>query len=342
VIGYYGYGNLGDEAVLWAIRAHLRERIPHVSFCVLSGDPERTSRMHGVDAVRRGDARAVLRACREASWICSGGGSLFQDVTSWRSPVYYAWLHEIARLGCPRILVYAQGVGPLRRPLSRWAARRAFGGAAHITVRDAASAAEVRALGLRRSVEVVCDPALGLDPPPVLALGAPTVGVSVRPWPGEWLGALADALAELSAARGVRVRIVSFHAGRDLEVSRRLADRLRDVEVVAPETPEAALNAMSGLDLFVGMRLHALVLAAVAGVPVVGLAYDPKVEALAAWLRGMRVYPLPGDGGGSSALDLLGDWDARAARAAHLREDLALLRRLARRPAEIGAAWGAR
>jgi len=339
VIGYYGFGNLGDEAVLCAIRAHLRERIPNISLCVLSADPEQTRAMHGVDAVYRGDFRDVARACRDAHWICSGGGSLFQDATSWRSPLYYGWLHELAFRSRPRMLVYAQGVGPLRRPASRWVARRVFRSASHITVRDPVSMAVVRALGVRSPIEVVCDPALGLDALQDGAYGSvATVGVSVRTWPGEWFRPFADVIKRLAADRGTRIRIVSFHAAQDWDPSRRLADHLGEAEVVAPRTPQEALSAMTGLGLFVGMRLHALVLAAVAGVPVVGLAYDPKVRAIETWLSGARVRDLPLDG---RMIDFASDWDDRVARAASVRAEMPALRQLARRPAEIAAAWGA-
>jgi len=44
-------------------------------------------------------------------------------------------------------------------------------------------------------------------------------------------------------------------------------------------TLEELVGIISCLDLLLGMRLHALILAAVLKVPFLGLSYDPKVEA---------------------------------------------------------------
>ena len=41
--------------------------------------------------------------------------------------------------------------------------------------------------------------------------------------------------------------------------------------------PEEIIGIISRLDLLIGMRLHSLVFAAVAAVPMVGLEYDPKI-----------------------------------------------------------------
>ena len=48
-----------------------------------------------------------------------GGGSLLQDSTSWLSLLYYAALILTARLQRKPVILWAQGLGPLRRRRSR-------------------------------------------------------------------------------------------------------------------------------------------------------------------------------------------------------------------------------
>jgi polysaccharide pyruvyl transferase WcaK-like protein len=67
---------------------------------------------------------------------------------------------------------------------------------------------------------------------------------------------------------------------------RRLAEAIREaagegVEIAPePENLDDVLAAIGGCDALVGMRLHALLLAANRGIPVVAWSYDPKVDAL--------------------------------------------------------------
>jgi len=331
IFGYYGFGNLGDEAVLTAMLQHLHQALPSAESWVLSADPGWTERVHGVRAVRRTDLRAVRRLFRTADLVCSGGGSLFQDATSWRSPLFYGLLHELARRR--PLVVYAQGVGPLRRRASRVVTKRAMEHAARITVRDPDSAALLRQLGVRKPVEVVCDPALALRP-----RGSPgprkILAVSVRPWPGVGWETVHGALREAVRRTEAGVRVVCLHRATDLQVSSELAEAL-GAELLAPSTPQEALRGVAGARVLVGMRLHALVLAAAAGVPFVGLAYDPKVSSFAAGLGlpWVSVDRVQGPELVSTVVSLWGDREA----AKLLQGKVTALQPQARRPAEIAA-----
>ncbi|MGB9553674.1 MAG: polysaccharide pyruvyl transferase family protein, partial [bacterium] len=139
--------------------------------------------------VSRKSFPGVLEAVRGSDALVVGGGSLLQDVTSFRSLAYYVSILRWALFWGKPILFYGCGLGPLRRFLSRFMVsqvlRRSF-----LILRDEES--QDLALRLRASPSQVF---LGADP--VFALGdlegrrqsgSRKVAVFLRPvdgWPEE-------------------------------------------------------------------------------------------------------------------------------------------------------------
>ncbi|SHJ28134.1 polysaccharide pyruvyl transferase CsaB [Desulfofundulus thermosubterraneus] len=333
ISGYYGFDNLGDEAVLYSLLEALREAYPTVRPVVLSHAPERTSVLYGVEAVNRWRVGEVYRALTRADLLLSGGGSLLQDVTGLKSLVYYLGVVWLARrLGKP-VVFYAQGIGPVKSKTGRLLMRLVANDVQLITVRDENSARDLAEMGVTRPpVEVTADPVLGLDParadrekgmeilermgilePPVSSdqgdklpdqgdnsrpldkggtvpgeggavygTPAPVVGVSVREWPGFGEKQQRD-LARVCddfCRRGYRVLFIPLQYPEDLTVSRQVAAMMRERAAVLDRglTVGEAVSLVACLELLIGMRLHALILAAVMGAPLVGISYDPKID----------------------------------------------------------------
>ncbi|MBI3997598.1 MAG: polysaccharide pyruvyl transferase CsaB [Armatimonadetes bacterium] len=327
VSGYYGLGNLGDEAVLAGLLSELRARLPDARIVVLSADPAGTRALHQVEAWPR-DPAGVWRTLRGAQLLISGGGSLVQDVTSARSALYYlgAMLAAGAR-GVP-LAVVGQGIGPVRRRWVLGLARRAFGRAAAISVRDGDSARTLVALGIRQPVHRGADLAFLMPPPPPdrvrallvrwgLEAYGTRIGLAPRPWPGLLnIGAFAEAVRQFADRRRAAVAVFPFDLVRDRAVASALAEATRG-RLVEAESPQDLLGLIGAMDMMIGVRLHALVFAAAQGVPAVGLAYDPKVSAfmVETGLPGL----LPVEATGTALQDALAaTWDARDALRARL------------------------
>ena len=134
--GYYGFDNIGDEAVFAAIVQQLKQHLPGVPFVVLSNDPAATKRNHGVIAVNRWDWRAVRQAMKECGLFISGGGSLLQDVTSLKGLIFYIAQILLARFYHKPVMIYAQGLGPLHGTISRFMVRWTLNRCQAITWRD--------------------------------------------------------------------------------------------------------------------------------------------------------------------------------------------------------------
>jgi len=350
ISGYYGFGNAGDEAVLLGITRSLRDRASDLDIVVLSAAPRRTEMEHDVRAVSRTNLGAILREMRGAHLVISGGGSLLQDVTSLRSLGYYTGIIYLAgRLGVP-VMIYGQGIGPVRTGPGRWLVSAVVNGVDLITVRDSRSIRELKRLGVTRPpVKLSADPALALEPAAesdrarsllhregVPLDGRPLVGLCPREWGGhelaEGLARLADQVTE---RLGARVVLVPLHLPEDLSLAAGIARRSeRGVHVLRRPLPVRDLLGVFGqFSLVVGVRLHALIFAAVNRVPMVGISYDPKVEG---FLADLGEEPVRVEGLAAAELTRKVEevWGRREGFRTKLAERLPQLRRLAAKSAE--------
>lgn len=298
--GYYGFGNLGDEALLEVIVSRLRTRHPYAEIDVLSAKPEVTAHELRVDATPRWDTKAVRSAIERADVVLSGGGGLLQNATSLRSLIYYTGIIRAAVRAGRTTMIFAQSIGPLDF-WGRTVVRETCKGIAGATVRDDKSKALLSSLLPDVRVERTADPAFLFEAPEeAVDLSAEGLGpqsdpfaiVSVRKANGmkERIESVARAVDRLSEQHGLRVAFLPLGGASDAEVSTMVIRKCRTAAVLLPEASLArAANIIRGARVLVGMRLHSLILAARQGVPFLAIPYDPKVSAFCSDLA----YPLP-------------------------------------------------
>ena len=316
LVGYYGFQNTGDEAILSSILSDLRQACSGACFTVISHDPPATAARHGIRAIPWFEPHAMAEATDNADLVIIGGGGLFHDASgfapdalftkqSWGLGMYSA-AALYGSLAGKKVMLYGVGIGPFRSSLAAEYTKAACLAADVVTVRDGLSRDLLESAGVPRSkVILTADCAFasrpcakGTDLPPGLlpkrAVSGPTVAVVVREWsvdvePARWEERLARALDGFVQSEGGRLVFVPFQTleserENDLAVARRIASQLNpqsDVAVVEERMgPEEVKALIASCDLVVGMRLHSVVFAAQAGVPIVALSYDPKVSAL--------------------------------------------------------------
>ncbi len=280
-------GNGGDEALL----ATLLQMLPSsVTPVVLSGNPAETSQRYGVSAVPRKQLRPVIQALREAEIFIWGGGSLLQDATSRQNPMYYGGLMVLAQWLGLKTIAWGQGIGPLTHPLSRALGRYALGHCNAVSVRDSGSTAWLarwQVPGMQAP-----DPVWALESASVDGLWdlpAPRVAVALRPHP--WLtearlDQLTQALVSFQKATDVCVLLVPFQPSKDLPIAEYIQPRLPGPShIYTLANPHQLKGLFRGVEMVIGMRLHALIMAAAEGCRGFALSYDPKVSQLMADLN---------------------------------------------------------
>lgn len=298
VSGYYGYDNLGDEAILEELTNELKKLVKPENIIVLSADPEKTAKLFGVGAMERTDLLGIADLCKVSRLFVSGGGGLFQNTRSIGSIVFYGFQIAMARAFGAPVLIYAQGIGPIRGQLAEWITKKAFSAATAILVRDSASKALLTQWGL--NAEQTADPVWCLAQKKLPAAmtqqleavkSSKLVALSLRTshnFSDTHLTTLVDAMLD-ALPESAHVLLLPLQMNQDKDLLVRFASQWkakgRDatlMDTTSMQYPSEWITLFGKCKLVVGMRLHALIMALKAGVPVVGIAYDPKVSQLLA------------------------------------------------------------
>ena len=277
ISGYIGFDNFGDEAIASVLVSNLKKNGAE-KITVLSSNPEKTARLYDVDSEY---FLKFFKPILEADVLISGGGSLLQDITSLKSLIYYLTVIVIALVFNKKVVIFAQGFTPFRTKLGKFFTNFVLKYCDKIYVRDIKSQELLKTMKIHS--ELVSDPVFGIEN---FSNEHKGIGVQLRSFPSlteDFLNNLADSIAE--KFKDEEIKLLSLQDSLDFSVlesfSKKLEQRGVKSKIYKNESILATINLISGLEYLIGMRFHANLIAAKAGVKVLGINYDVKVENLA-------------------------------------------------------------
>jgi len=294
ILGYYGYGNCGDDALLEAILCDISAIRPYFSPTILSAKPAKTAQDYGVRAINRFNIFAVNRLFKKTKLFIAGGGSLVQDVTSTKSLFYYLYIISLAKKRNLPVMLYGNGIGPINKPFNRRLAAKVLNGVDVITLRDFKSAELLKSMGVTApQIKITADPALGLECGSEeegrrilshygLRDGEKFFCMSVRKWRD--MGDTAQSFADICDMAYEKFSLVPvilpMQYSKDIQLSLEVAQKAKCRCIVINESlsAERILSVMGLSEAAVAVRLHILIFGTLLGKPVLGVDYDPKVS----------------------------------------------------------------
>ncbi|MBE6953693.1 MAG: polysaccharide pyruvyl transferase CsaB [Ruminococcaceae bacterium] len=292
ISGSYGLSNLGDEAMLTAILAQIETIDPRRTVTVLSRNPAETRTTHGIRTLPTFALGRLWCRLRRTKLFLSGGGTLLTDLTSTGSLLYYLTTIRLAHLAGAKVLLYSCGIGPFSSAANKKRTARTLNRCADaIVVRDGRSADELAAIGVTVPPIIQgSDVAFSLTPemlgsaelPQELAALGRYVVFALRPWNADAQTAevIAETAQRLWLEHGLASVFLGMERPKDLPLARTIAAKLTTPHLVLENiTSFAAVYAVTThAAAVVSMRLHAMIAAGLAGVPVVGISYDIKIS----------------------------------------------------------------
>jgi polysaccharide pyruvyl transferase CsaB len=352
VLGSYGGRNLGDEAILTCVLKSLREIRPTADIVVFSRHPEHTHDRFGTAAVAYTGVSQdeLIEAETGLDLLVLGGGGILHDgqASPFLRPVRLAH-----RLGIPTF-GYAIGAGPLTDRDDIDLVQEVVEDMTDVTVRDHESKLVLERLGITRPIPVTADPALLLEPEDftedmLLREGidnrARLVGMSVRE-PGRaaenldvesYHGLLAEVADFMTRRLEAQAVFVPMERG-DIAHAHAVLSTMSAPDsarvINRTYTPGQIAGLMRHLDFAVGMRLHFVIFAACAGVPVLPLPYAGKVFDFAQAVGAPALTGVARREAGPLLAELDRLWDERFEHADHLRQQIQVLRDRARQNQE--------
>lgn len=349
ISGSYGGLNLGDEAILQSMIAQFRATLP-AEITVFTRDPGDTLRRHDVErvvAVRTFSRAEIAPEIERLDLFILGGGGILYDADA---QTYLREALVALESGVP-VMLYAIGAGPLKDSKVQELVRQRLNRATMITVRERSAQKVLEEAGVEREIVVTADPALLLEPEPLpagavqlegLGRARPLIAISVRE-PGVAAPDIDERFYHSLLANAADFAVDRFDADVVfVPMERSMLDTQHSHAVIArmfraqratvlkgEYTPGQLLTLMGRFRFVLGMRLHFLIFAALAGVPFIALPYASKVSGFLEDLR-IATPPIEHVNAGRLIAYLDECWDRRDALRAQIADALPALQQRAR------------
>jgi len=309
-LGTHGQHNIGDELLL---ETFLHQFGPDADYVINTYDKEFTESQlrdrYSFELIDTSKDRvALLRHLLRADRVVFGGGSIVKELYASTGRHRYATLLIVLAIAlfarwvarCP-VAAFNIGVGPIVTPMGKRIARLLLRQMDVVTVRDPGSWELCQSLGI--DAELASDAVFALSPEwlldepiPKRSPGPLRVALNLNydiENPANWdhfMTHLADGLRSIVASQPIEIHTLPmqsrFKDHDDATVLRSFARQLPEIPFVhhTPTSPQDAARIIAHCDLVVSERLHAIIMAAILGVPPFVLAYDVKVRELSSLL----------------------------------------------------------
>lgn len=306
VAGYYGFKNSGDELILSKIIEDIRYIDKKADIWVWSGDVKYTEKIHNVNAFDRFSPDETEQAVETADVVIVGGGGLIQEYYDihikdlfrefGKNIPSYATVPLLGKIYSKPVFYWAHGVGPVFSEKAKrficWFYRLAD----CTTVRDPYSLNF-----LERVCQGSIEPILDVDP--VFALDIEKfvsdskqynlpdnilkIGINLRSWFGiqKSLPEISRVLQKLKQD-GYEIVPVPFDLKIDTKILREAFKGIpgceKNIQIMENlSTPADVITLTQKIDVFIGTRLHSIIISSLLKKPTLSIVYDQKVRSYA-------------------------------------------------------------
>lgn len=143
LFGYYGYSNLGDDALLFSAIKRAEGELDG-SVGAFTANPKSDALDFLIPCFSRKNPLALFSKISKCDRLIFGGGTLFQATTSKRSLLFYISVLRLAQCKKKETLIYANGIGEIKSRFLRKMLFEALKKCSKIGLRDLNSLEELK------------------------------------------------------------------------------------------------------------------------------------------------------------------------------------------------------
>ena len=338
VVGAYGVGNLGDDALLVSVLRAVREVVPDDGICVTTLGPapylsQWYPNIRFVPLLGSGPIKTKILIYGGGTQFCS-----FSDTTSTKTGRVLRLCHYMAHplrlwkrlhkatFDFEHAAAISIGIGPfVPDALSEKLAREKLKSCEWISVRDAVSMKYCADLDVK-DIEQNADLCFAGTLWDSSAIQEPRsgqmcrAGIIVRDWPHTRQGRSYFKKVRIAVRKlreeGIEVQYISFAKKRDTKTHSELCNEGENVLQWDPakDTIRAFTEKLSGFDLMISARAHGVIMAAALGLPSIAIEVEPKLRLISSSLaNGTELWSPPFDPDElvCKVIDMKNNWQKR-------------------------------
>ena len=256
--GYFGYGNMGDDAALLSAIRHLRQRGVSVTVSYSrTGDFSECASL-GAKRCDRFSLHRMSRAIEECDAVIFSGGNHFENESSRRSLLYYSLLAIAAQSRKKPTLMLSSGLGEMRGGIDRSIARVALSRFSFAGLRTEGDLREGRALF---SCSIKSTPDLALSFPVISGEKQDSFAIIPRRDSAVMLGS-----AKRLCSLGLTPVVIPLFIGEDSVAARGFGEAL-GCEVFVSQNTNEVRRRLSTMRLTLTERLHGAIFSITSSTP---------------------------------------------------------------------------
>lgn len=280
VSGYIGFNNFGDEAIFLALSTHLKTKGYAVS--ALCSNKEETKKTYDVITYNFKKPFDILKAIISNDILFSGGGSLLQNKTSNFSLIYYLFIIFLAKLFNKKVIIFAQGIEPIRGKFFEFLTKAVLKMTNFITVRDKNSQNLLNSWNIKS--ELVSDPAYSLIENVEINKNKKGLIVQLRSFKGIDDKFVSDLAEIISKYYTEEIKVLSLHNEYDKNICLNFIEKLKKYNInakfISYQGIKETIDIINNAKCIISTRLHGLIISNALKVKSFGLIYDDKIKTL--------------------------------------------------------------